>query len=962
MWSDIILSLIISVSEAACIGFMNKRKLEKFNTKLSSIVNKLFNEFADSSLDTDCFFTIISSRPFIEMLRNYYFSIRDGMGNSIYIDRFEAYICSESSNLSRIEVRRFINKLSELYINFLHSIIEENYELNAIMQILTISHREILERILESEENLYKYIKSLDRSMLEINDKEILKYHNNCQKEYNKIRFTGISGAEDKEAQDLGTFYVENTFSYYSKDNAGIYRYSDNEIDVVRLNNFFDFGNKIVLIGAAGLGKSTTLNYLFCNYEELFSTNALKLKIDLKEYARDITENKKDILWCLTKEFYKKIKRTVLHFEDVERIISDFLDEGNCLVILDALDEIPTQAMRNYVRTEISNFCELYYLNRFVISTREVGYLRNKFDDSFLHIKINEFDIEQIKKYSENWFLFNCEADEFKEFWDKFAEEVKKSKCEKLISNPIVLILALVIFDIEKNLPNRRVEFYKKCIDTFLIVREDRKAAFQMTEKIKNILCDDLVVPQIAHHKFIRTNENAGYKFTKEEVKNVIMEAIEVTDKINWRESVNQYTSYLINRTELLREVDEDKFDFAHKTFYEYFLAVYFSKVLDNEKLVNLLNGWIGDANNDELARLIIEIVIEKNEPRQHKFIIDFLFNQIEEECKKEAYEDSKEIDIFLIIADLYRNNMLLAKFHEQYYKCLIYHSKIVEIAEQRSRRLSNTKELKIQYDTKILSQYYIQETQDSNNINKIIDAMRNLNNEFRRNVIRDIGDDSYQHIALLFSEVQNNILRNKKKSIDESYKKELKYFMEDKLELTLSCPQIFISIVDIILSKNEEEYIPLLFEYNFEAKNVFYDYTAPFILYSLIDNAFDSADRFLLFLISLIQCAKNRTNDLFVFALGNVDSKRFLDDKVICNVNREKNILLLWEILNLLESTIQFKDKIAEFSLYNKKYDKLYDELFSAYKTREQDIRKNRVLKAIEKHKNKHHVESHSL
>lgn len=951
MWSDIIVSLITSVSEAACISFMNKRKLEKFNAKLSSLVNKLFDEFADSSLDNDKFFAIICSKPFVEMLRNYYFSIRDGIDNSMYVDRFEAYICSSSSQLSRIEVRRFINKLNELYINFLHNVIEENYELNAIVQILTISHREILGRILESEENLYKYIKSLDRSTLTISDKEILKYHSNCEKEYNKVRFTGISGAEDKEVQDLDVFYVENTFSYYSKERTGVYRYSEDEIDVVRLNNFFDFGNKIVLIGAAGLGKSTTLNYLFCNYEELFNANALKLKIDLKEYARDITENKRDILWCLAKEFYKKIKRTVLKFEDVERIISDFLDEGNCLVILDALDEIPTQAMRNFVRTEISNFCELYYLNRFVISTREVGYLRNKFDDSFLHIKINEFDNEQIKKYSKNWFKTNYKNGEFKEFWTKFAEEIQKSKCEKLIRNPIVLILALVIFDIEKNLPNRRVEFYKKCIDTFLVVREDRKAAFQMTEKIKNILCDDLVVPQIAHHKFIRTNEDAGYKFTNEEVKNAIMDAIEVPDKINWREPVNQYTNYLVNRTELLREIDEDKFDFAHKTFYEYFLAVYYSKMLDNQELVNLLNVWIGDANNDELARLIIEVIIEKNEPRQHKFIIDFLFAQIEEECAKDAYEESKEIDIFLIIADLYRNNMLLAKFHEQYYKCLIYHSKMVTIAERR--RLSDTKELKIQYDTDILSQYYIQEVKDSNNFNKIIDAMCNLNNGFKSNVINDIGDDLYLHIASLFSWVQNNVINDRKKSNDESYKKELKYFMEDELELTLSCPQIFISIVDILLKKNEEAYISLLLEFNFEARNVFYDYTAPAILFSLIDNAFDSADKFLLFLISLIQCAKNRTNDLFVFALGNVDRKRVSDNEVIHNIERTKKILLLWEILNQLENTIQFKSKVTELSVYNKKYDKLYDELFNAYKFREQDIRKERVIKLIEKFNN---------
>ncbi|MDO4464921.1 MAG: hypothetical protein Q4C57_10285, partial [Bacillota bacterium] len=638
---------------------------------------------------------------------------------------------------------------NELYTDFLHKVIEENFELNAAIQILTISHRELLGKILESEDNLYRYIKSLDKSTITISDNDILTYHCNCEKEFNKVRFTGISGAEDKEVQDLGIFYVENTFSYYSKEFIEMYDFSSEKMEDLHLDNFFDYGNKIVLIGAAGLGKSTTLNYLFCNYEKIFGANALKLKIDLKEYAKDIVEDKRDIIWCLSTEFYKRIKRTRLQFADVESIIANFLDRGDCLVILDALDEIPTQAMRNTVRNEISSFCELYYLNRFIISTREVGYLRNKFDDSFLHIKINEFNKIQIKKYSNNWFKTNYkQVGEFDEFWQKFETEVEKSKCSNLIKNPIVLILALVIFDIEKNLPNRRVEFYKKCIDTFLVVREDRKAAFQMTEKIKNILGDDLVVPKIAHYKFEHVNEDARYKFTGEEVKKAIMDAIEVPDKINWREPVNQYTSYLVNRTELLREVDEDRFDFAHKTFYEYFLAVYFSKELDNAELVSLLRTWIGDSNNDELARLIIEVVIEKNEPRQHKYIIDFMFQQIEEECAKTREEYSKEVDIFMIIADLYKNNMLLPKFHEKYYKCLIYHSQLVGTAELQKRRLRDSSTPQIEYDTNILTQYFIEEIKENQNFNKVIGAMYKLNNDFKRKVVQETGDDLFQHIS----------------------------------------------------------------------------------------------------------------------------------------------------------------------------------------------------------------------
>lgn len=162
-------------------------------------------------------------------------------------------------------------------------------------------------------------------------------------------------------------------------------------------------------------------------------------------------------MWCITNEFSKRSKYVKLSFDEIQSVLSDYLDNGKCLVILDALDEIPTLAIRNKVRDEIAIFCGLYYLNRFIISTREAGYLRNRFDETFLHIKINQFSDYQIRKYSENWFkLYYNNLENFEEFWEKFEEEVKRARCENIISNPIILILALVIFDIEKKFANTK--------------------------------------------------------------------------------------------------------------------------------------------------------------------------------------------------------------------------------------------------------------------------------------------------------------------------------------------------------------------------------------------------------------------------------------------------------------------------------------------------------------------------
>jgi hypothetical protein len=933
MWSDIALTLASSIGEAICAKIMSQKKSSKVYSKLRTTIQELFIDFADTSLDTDEFASLISRSSFIELLRNYYFSLKDGNTSEEYICKFEAYIKKECPKAIPIEIRRFITRLDQSYRNFLQNVIESNSELNAMFQLLTASHREIFKKISESENNLVKFFNSLDKTQIEISNEDIISYHNVCGKEFGTIRFTGIAGVENKKGQDINEFYVENTFSYYNKKLLEICQYENGELENVRLENFFEYENKVVLIGAAGLGKSTTLNYLFCNYEAIYAAKALKIKIDLKEYAKDIYEDKKDILWCLSTDFSKRVKRGNLNFNDIERLLGKYLDEGKCLVIFDALDEIPTQSVRNKVRDEIAMFSELYFTNRYIISTREVGYLKNRFDDSFLHIKINNFDDVQIKKYGGNWFSVNNNKACFDEFWKKFDIEVEKSNCRGLIRNPIILILALVIFDIEKNLPNKRVEFYKKCIETFLIVREDRKAAFHMSEKFKNILGDDLVVPKIAHYMFDHITEDLGYKFTYNELHHSILEAIEVPDKINWIDPVNQYENYLVDRTELIEEVDDDILKFAHKTFYEYFLAVYFSRMLETSELINLLFEWIGDANYDELARLIIEVVIEKNEPRQHKEVINYLFAQIENECKKANF--AKAIDFFIVITELYKNNMLQPKFHEQYYTCLIYHSNFVKDLALRAHRRAKTHTINVGYDSEILAQIFVKtQKKDIGEFNKIIDSMFYLNNEFNRYVIETARDDCFVHISLLFTWVNQSILASKRRQKSERLKKELNYFLNEKLDLTISCPQLYISFIDAMVVLENYDEIAKILEFQFEPCNVFYSYTRPDILYQLLSKAFESWEFFLLLLICLIQCEKGKTNSLFKFVFDEENHANSPNQRK--NRKTFENARLIWELLNNNESYGNFKVAIIGMGVYAEKLDKYYKNLYFDYQARE--------------------------
>ena len=713
-------------------------------------------------------------------------------------------------------------------------------------------------------------------------------------------------------------------------------------IEFIQLKDFFNIGNKIVLIGAAGLGKSTTLNYLFCNYEKMYNSYCLKIKIDLKEYAKEIGENQKDLLWCIATEFRKKIKRTKITFSDTENILGDFLECGKCLIILDALDEIPVQAVREKVRNEIARFCEIYYLNRFIISTREVGYLRNRFDDSFLHIKINDFEEEQIKRYSENWFCSYYQRKEFKNFWDKFYNEVKRARCEKLIRNPIVLILALVIFDIEKNLPNRRVEFYKKCIETFLTVREDRKGVFKLSEKAKNILGIDSVIPKIAYFKYSHITKNMSYKFSYDQLKEAVFYAIEIEDRINWVDAVNQYSEYLVDRTELIREIDEDVLDFAHKTFYEYFLAVYFTKEYENKELIDLLQEWIGDSNNDELARLIIEVIIQKDDPKQHKGVIKSLFNILQLENETTKWDN--RTDIFMIIADLYSHNMLQPKFHSDYYNTILYYPRYVENVNNLYRRkYIGAEESCVKYDSKVLAEMFCKETQDDGKLGKVIESLYYLDREFNENVIDQLNDKFITYVSELFSVVRNKYVRfGKRKGEKEKRELLLNYFMDEARERMLNYSQVYVALVLLTIFEDIKIDISYFYDYQFEANTTFYYFSTPKFLQNLVYKASGDKENLLLLLILVIHCSKGGTNILIGYLLD--VPHRFRKKKADEDKKNVEFIYWLWQILNQEIDFTKFKNLLLDRNLYLEGKDDIYKKLFFDYVERERHFNDHRI------------------
>ena len=937
MWADILVSLGIAIAEYGFCTVMDDKKRKNLQKKLNNTINTSFKEYENSSIDSGDFYYLINSHKFKDILHNYFYTLKDGSGTKEYRKTVIDYICNRCSKAERSDVSSFFDKVEVLYINYLSKIIEKDPELNALFQLLTISHRSIISKLSEGMEDVIKYIQSSENNRISISDERIKEFHRICENEYGIIRFTGISGAERRADQDINTFYIPNTYSFYNVLSSGIYNNTTIGIDSIGLKDLFNFGNKVVVVGGAGLGKTTSLNYLYCKYEELYNEYPLKIKIDLRDYAEDITINKKAIISCIAEQFLKKTKRTSkANLTETEMILSEYLENGRCLVIFDALDEIPTQDARNSVRTEIANFCELYFLNRYIISTREVGYLKNKFDNSFVHLKIDKFSREQIRDYSKNWFKVyhtNPKFSDFDAFWEVFSRDVEKANCHNLIVNPIILILALVILDTNQSLPSRKVDFYEKCVNTFLSEREIQRGLLDISPKAQNILGTEMVIPRIANYKYFKTNENISYKFTNSELKNSVFEAIEVSDKINWVKAVDEYIRYLIERTELIGEIDDDILDFAHKTFYEYFLAIYFSKQLEINILQRQLLKWIGDANNHELSKLIIEIIIQKGDPYKQAEIINYLFNAVK------SQKPPKKHDVFYLLVDLYDENILPPKYYNIYYQTILRNGPILKDFLSRRRRLRDP--LFGQFDAHELANVYCETVLTDEEFLDTIDAVYHLNNDFRDNVLKIFTDKTLlQNTITLFSFANSLDSPNKPKRRDNELLYSVKYFLEEKNEYLNRSPLLYSSLVRILTQYKllDEFYIKKIIFNNIPHNDYFFRYSRPSELIALIDYAKESSELFSLLLLVMVVCSKNGTNMMIGYVLKHCDTDHKNRDEIV------QFTYWIWKSLNCSTDYQAYKEEISKKGLFEDKYISIYERVYEIYHFSEIDAADSRI------------------
>jgi len=232
----------------------------------------------------------------------------------------------------------------------------------------------------------------------------------------------------------------------------------------------------VVILGQPGSGKTTLAKYfLLC-----FATGKAEKNLQLSQkllpillFLREVDPEKS----CL-ENILAALQKHQLGLD--ENFFLPYLQKGEAILLLDGLDEVPTEEKRQQVSRWIHQQVHLTFPRCPVIATsRFSGYRGGAvLPGYYLRLEIQDYQLEQVKQFLENWLTaVETHVHEDSRHWRNEAKQKAEdlhrrieetAALRELAVNPLMLqIIALVHRD-RGTLPERRIELYKECTDVLL--------------------------------------------------------------------------------------------------------------------------------------------------------------------------------------------------------------------------------------------------------------------------------------------------------------------------------------------------------------------------------------------------------------------------------------------------------------------------------------------------------------
>lgn len=491
-------------------------------------------------------------------------------------------------------------------------------------------------KIREREENM-SAIDDLLGEILRSAWHKISKYFKDCDAE-DQIRY-GIAYEN----------YLRKTFERNSKIKTIIYRHRSESlysfyehinvrcdkqvINTQKIENLLRIGNKLIVSGLGGVGKSTLFKHLFL--DTIKSTSYIPVLLEFRNFDDQLT---------VEDEIYKSLCDNGF---DLEReYFQNSMKEGAYVILLDGYDELSENKV-DKISKEIKSLSNKYDENKYIISSRPFeGFI--SWSDFCELIPLGLDKTQAIRLV--NKMRFDASVKE------RFCEELKNGLFEKyqsFASNPLLLSIMLLTYGKHATISNNLSGFYNEAFVTLFNAHDATKDSY------KRIIRSQLGIEEfktVFSHICFKTFFSRKFEFLEGELNEYIKKA---KDKHPiYQFDIDDFKDDLIHSVCLLIK-DGNKYRFSHRSFQEYFAAFYTCK-LDDEIQQKLIKGLIESEERFLLySESYLTMLFELQSEKVNRIIICPILKEIKELYEKLGFS----IELMEI---LYNSAIFISSFDDE--------------------------------------------------------------------------------------------------------------------------------------------------------------------------------------------------------------------------------------------------------------------------------------------------------
>jgi hypothetical protein len=343
-------------------------------------------------------------------------------------------------------------------------------------------------------------------------------------------------------------------------------------------------GNQCVVVGDPGGGKSTLAQRICLDALRVAAEDGrspLAVRVELRRFVR--TEGAGGADESLIDFISSEIARQGELPKD--QTLSDFVRHiflfGRMIVVFDGIDEIISAAKRRQVIDAAQHLANRFLQVRFIYTCRRTDFLTTPIKGVQLFI-LQQFNLDEVGAYfrSASKHVFEFSEGEIALKEPPFIAQAKQHASEFIV-NPLLLALLVWIYNVGQRIPDNRIELYRECSELL----------FRRWDSLKEIdpeLPDPhwlfQLVTEIAHRLYLINPAEDGDStadWLRRTALNFFRGVYDGDIENRARAASDRFVGHLIGRSWVLQERAAGTFEFTHRTFMEYYFALWLHDFYD---------------------------------------------------------------------------------------------------------------------------------------------------------------------------------------------------------------------------------------------------------------------------------------------------------------------------------------------------------------------------------------------